>query len=66
MKTRSPALQTFVVQLTGPGTYLPTERAVAGGGYSAIAESNEVGPDAGQILVEKTLQTIKAHFPAAK
>jgi len=63
MKTRSPALQTFVVQLAGPGTYLPTERAVAGGGYSAIAESNEVGPDAGQILVEKTLQTIKAHFP---
>lgn len=65
MKTRSPALQTFVVQLTGPGTYLPTQRGVVGGGYSAIAESNEVGPEGGQILVEKTVETIKSLFPAA-
>lgn len=62
MKARSPALQTFVVQLAGPGTYLPSQRAAAGGGYSAIAESNEVGPEAGQILVEKTVEQIKILF----
>lgn len=64
MKTRSPALQTFVIQLAGPGTYLPSGRAVQGGGYSAIAESNEVGPEGGQVLVEQTLQEINSLWPA--
>ncbi|MGE0760371.1 MAG: hypothetical protein AB7F89_05390 [Pirellulaceae bacterium] len=59
LKSRSPALQTFVVQLAGPGTYLPSARAVAGGGYSAIAESNEVGPEAGQILVDQTIARLR-------
>lgn len=40
IKARSPALQTFVVQLVGVQGYLPTARAVRGGGYSAVAESN--------------------------
>jgi len=65
MKARSPALQTFVIQLAGPGTYLPSARAAAGGGYSAIAESNEVGPEGGQVLVEETLRDINALWPAA-
>ncbi len=65
MKTRSPALQTFVIQLAGPGTYLPSARAAQGGGYSAIAESNEVGPEGGHVLVEKTLEQINALWPAA-
>jgi len=64
MKARSPALQTFVIQLAGPGTYLPSARAVQGGGYSAIAESNEVGPEGGHVLVEKTLEQINALWPA--
>lgn len=63
MKTQSPALQTFVVQLTGPGTYLPTERAVRGGGYSAIIESNVVGPEGGQFLVEETASAIRSLWP---
>jgi len=58
MKARSPAEQTFVLQLVGSGTYLPTEEAVHGGHYSAIVQSNRVGPEGGQILVEKTLQLI--------
>ena len=58
MKARSQALQTFVIQLAGPGTYLPTERAVRGGGYSAIIQSNTVGPEGGQVLVEKTVGLI--------
>jgi len=63
IKARSPALQTFVVQLVGRGTYLPSGRAVRGGGYSAIAESNEVGPEAGQVLVDHTLDRIAELFP---
>ena len=66
MKTRSPALQTFVIQLAGPGTYLPSSRAAQGGGYSAIAESNEVGPEGGKVLVERTLEQINALWPATK
>ena len=64
MKARSPALQTFVVQLAGPGTYLPSARAARGGGYSAIAESNEVGAEAGQVLVEHTVNRLSELFPA--
>ena len=63
IRARSPALQTFVVQLVGRGTYLPSGRAVRGGGYSAIAESNEVGPEAGQVLVDHTLARIAELFP---
>ncbi len=66
MKSRSPALQTFVVQLAGPGSYLPTQRAAAGGGYSAIAESNEVGPEGGQVLVDRTVKLIQELWPPAK
>jgi hypothetical protein len=32
IKARSRALQTFLIQLAGPGTYVPTERAARGGG----------------------------------
>jgi len=55
MKTRSPAVQTFIVQLAGPGTYLPTERAAAHGGYGAVIQSSQIGPAGGQILVEETV-----------
>lgn len=60
MKARSPALQTFVVQLSGPGTYLPSDRAVPGGGYSAIVQSSVVGPEGGQVLVDRTVEAIKS------
>ena len=40
IQARSNALQTFVVQLAaGAGSYLPTEKAVKGGGYSAVIQS---------------------------
>jgi hypothetical protein len=64
MKARSKALQTFVLQLAGPGTYLPTERAVRGGGYSAIVESSLVGPEGGQMLAERTIETINSLWPS--
>jgi len=58
MQARSKAVQTFVVQLAGPGTYLPTGNAVTGGGYSAIVESTLVGPEGGQKLVDQTIRMI--------
>jgi hypothetical protein len=66
IKARSPALQTSVVQLVGVDGYLPTSRAVRGGGYSAIAESNTVGPEGGQVLVDRTIDLIKSLWPEPK
>jgi len=59
IQAQSKALQTFVVQLAGPGTYLPTAKAVRGGGYSAVCQSNIVGPEGGQLLVDRTLALIE-------
>lgn len=58
MKAKSPALHTFVIQLAGPGTYVPTPQAAAGGGYSAVVQSNYVGPEGGQVLVDETVKAI--------
>ena len=63
MKSRSPALQTFVIQLVHGAGYLPTADAVRGGGYSAIVESSEVGPEGGQVLVDKSLELIQSLWP---
>ena len=60
MQARSPAVQTIVIQLAGGGTYLPTERAVRGGGYGAIPQSNRVGPEGGQVLVDRTVELIQS------
>jgi len=62
IEAQSKALQTFIIQLTGPGTYLPTEKAVRGGGYSAVVQSSVVGPDGGQILVDRTVRLINDMF----
>ena len=62
---RSPASQTVLLQLASPvekGFYLPTARALAGKGYSAIPQSSLVGPEGGQLLVERTLTAIKGLF----
>ncbi len=64
MKARSPALQTFVIQLAGPGSYIPSQRAARGGGYSAIVESNQVGPDGGQALADQTVEVLNILWPA--
>ena len=58
IKARSKAVQTFVVQLAGQASYLPTERSVAGGAYGAVPESTEVGPEGGRELVERTLDLL--------
>lgn len=65
IKARSRAVQTFVIQLAGGGSYLPTERAVRGGGYSAVVHSCRVGPEGGQMLVDRTVEAIDAMFALA-
>ena len=70
IQARSPAEQTFLIQLAaGPWSgYLPTPRAVAGGSfnaspmnnYSATVMSNRVGPEGGQALVDQTVEAINA------
>ena len=59
MKARSPAVQTFIIQLADARTldsYLATVRAVQGGHYSAIIQSTLISPEGGQVLVEETLK----------
>lgn len=62
IKARSKAVQTFVIQLAAggkhTGTYCPTARAEAGGGYSANLYCNEVGSQGGQEIVEQTVSMI--------
>ena len=59
MTSRSKAAQTFVIQLSGDSCgYLPTARAIPGGGYSAMA--TRVGPKGGQVLVNETVKAINA------
>ena len=58
---RNKASQTFIVQLCGDYCgYLPTPKAVEGGGYSAMI--TKVGPEGGRVLVEQTVKTINALF----
>lgn len=58
IKARSPAMQTFVVQLAGPGTYLPSARSVAGGGYGSVPASTPIGPEGGRAIAEATIETL--------
>ncbi|MCI0541342.1 MAG: hypothetical protein L0Z50_39585 [Verrucomicrobiales bacterium] len=65
MKARSPATQTSIVQITADcAGYLPTERAVQGGGYSARIDDGVVGPEGGRVLVEQTCRLLQALWPA--
>ncbi|NLF39521.1 hypothetical protein GX586_08755 [bacterium] len=57
---RSPAVQTFLVQLAADNhfSYLATRKAEQGESYSACLYSNEIGSAGGQQLVEETVKTI--------
>ena len=59
IKARSPAIHTSVVQLTSDcAAYLPTERAVAGGGYSARIDDGIVGSEGGRVLVNESVRLL--------
>ncbi len=57
IQARSKAVLTFVVQLSCHHSgYLPTAKAVRGGSYSA--DKFIVGPEGGQVLVNRTVEAI--------
>lgn len=60
IKLRSPFIQTFLVQLAGPGTYIPSSRSVLGGGYGSTAASNPVGPEGGRVLADRTIAMLRS------
>ncbi len=62
IKGRSEALQTFVIQLAGSGSYLPTERAARGLSYGAVPASCTISPEGGQVIVDEALAIITAMF----
>lgn len=59
IKLRSPSIQTFLVQLAGKGSYLPSPRSLIGGGYGSTPASNPVGAEGGQQLVEHTVKALR-------
>jgi hypothetical protein len=59
IKARSPAAQTLTIQLAcGESSYLPSVRAVQGGGYGAMPAVAAAGPEGGRELVDATLALI--------
>jgi len=66
IKARSPAVQTFLVQLAGPASYLPTARSIRGRGYGSAPSSSIVGPEGGDELVEWTVRAMGEAFETGK
>ena len=63
IKARSPAEQTFLIQLAnGAEGYLPTAKAERHGHYSAFISSGQCGHQGGDQLVRETLQHIAELF----
>lgn len=62
IKARSKAIQTFIVQLAGNGSYLPTSRSVSHGSYGTDITNAPVKPEGGQIIAEETLKVIDELF----
>jgi len=60
IKARSPAVQTFIVQLAGNGSYIPSLRSIGGGGYGSTPVSNIVGPEGGQVLADESVGLIRS------
>lgn len=62
IKSRSPAVQTFLVQLAGAGTYVPSPRSTLGGGYGSLPASNPVGSEGGGVLRDRTVELIREYW----
>ncbi len=63
IRARSPAAFTLHAQLSCDSAgYLPTERAVSAGGYGALVANGLIGPEGGQLLVERILEAFDLLF----
>ncbi|MDD3696072.1 MAG: hypothetical protein PHG44_08915 [Lentisphaeria bacterium] len=60
----SRAMQTFIVQLAGPGSYLPTSRSIAGGAYGAVPASTLSGVEGAKFIVDWSVKHINEFWPA--
>lgn len=60
IRERSSAVQTFLVQLAGPGGYIPSARSAGLGGYGSVPASTEVGPEGGEMLVDWTVGAVNS------
>ena len=58
IKACSPAAQTFIVQLAGSGTYVPSRRSLSGGGYGSLPASNPIGPEGGEKVAARTVECL--------
>jgi hypothetical protein len=58
IKARSPAVQTFVVQLAGSGSYVPSMRSIEGGGYGSRPASTPIGPEGGRTVADTTIEAL--------
>jgi hypothetical protein len=58
IKARSRAMQTFLVQLAGPGGYVPSRRSTQGGGYGSIPASSRLGYQGGWEFADRTVALI--------
>ncbi len=65
IKARSPAVQTFVVQLAGEGMYLAPARSEENGGYGAGYASVAQGSASGDRIVEETVAHLRTLFDEA-
>lgn len=63
IKARSPATQTFLVQLAGSGSYVAPERSLAGGSYGAVPASTVVGPPGGWKLAHESVRLLEDLWP---
>ncbi len=55
----------ILIELASPAGYagyVPTARAVQAGGYSAEVLANMIGPEGGQVLVDRTVEAIGELF----
>lgn len=63
IRSRCKAKQVLIAQLAcGTLGYLPTEAAIASGGYSAVVASNRVGAEGGTLLVSHSVELANRLF----
>ncbi len=65
IKARSPAVQTFLVQLAGSGSYVPSARSIAGGGYGSVPASTPIGPEGGRQVADTTIDVLRQMWNAS-
>lgn len=64
-KVRSPFIQTFLIQVSGNGSYLSSPRGEAGRGYGSRPSNSVVGSEGGQLMVEELVKGLRELKPVS-